>query len=60
MPTEFKRGICCIKKAVEELEEEGISVNKKWYLDKDIPIFTQNREYISKCIEIAKNRKNST
>ena len=60
MPTEFKRGICCIKKAVEELGEEGISVNKKWYLDKDIPIFTQNREYISKCIEIAKNRKNST
>ena len=60
MPTEFKRGICCIKKAVEELGEEGISVNKKWYLDKDIPIFTQNREYISKCIEIAKKGKNST
>ena len=60
MPTEFKRGICCIKKAVEELGEEGVLVNKKWCLDKDIPIFTQNKEYISKCIEVAKNGKNST
>jgi tRNA(His) 5'-end guanylyltransferase len=48
MPTEFKRGVCCIKKAVEELWEEGISINKKWYIDKEIPIFTQDRAYLEK------------
>lgn len=34
MPTEFKRGVCCIKTA------DG------WILDNEIPIFTQNRDYI--------------
>lgn len=38
MPTEFKRGVCAIK------------VNDKWTLDYNIPIFTQDREYISKHI----------
>ncbi len=37
MPAEFKRGVCCIK------NEEG-----KWILDKEIPIFSQNRDYIEK------------
>lgn len=55
MPTEFKRGVCCVKRVVEELWEEGISIHKKWYLDKNIPIFTQDRLYIYKSIEIAKN-----
>ena len=55
MPIEFKRGVCCIKKEVEKLWEEGISINKKWCIDKEIPIFTQDREYIYKNIEIAKN-----
>ena len=35
MPTEFKRGVCCRK------GEDG-----KWELDKEIPIFTQDREYV--------------
>jgi len=35
MPTEFKRGVCCRK------DDDG-----KWVLDKEIPIFTQDREYI--------------
>lgn len=35
MPAEFKRGVCCIK------NEDG-----KWVLDKEIPIFSQNRAYI--------------
>lgn len=35
MATEFKRGVCCCK------DENG-----KWNLDKEIPIFTQDREYI--------------
>lgn len=48
MPTEFKRGVCCIKKDVEELWEEGISINKKWCIDKEIPIFAQDRVYLEK------------
>ena len=35
MPTEFKRGVCCVK-------DDG------WVLDKEIPIFTQDRNYVEK------------
>jgi tRNA(His) 5'-end guanylyltransferase len=35
MPTEFKRGVCCRK------NEDG-----KWTIDKEMPIFTQDRDYI--------------
>ena len=35
MPIEFKRGVCCRK------DEDG-----KWVLDKEPPIFTQDREYV--------------
>lgn len=37
-PTEFKRGICCIK------------VNGSWKVDKEIPIFTEDRNYIERYI----------
>ena len=37
MQTEFKRGVCCRK------NEDG-----KWVLDKDPPIFTQDREYVER------------
>lgn len=37
MATAFKRGVCCIK-----TENEG------WVIDTEIPIFTQDREYIEK------------
>ena len=38
MPIEFKRGVCCYRE------------NGKWILDKKCPIFTQDREYITKHI----------
>lgn len=37
-PTEFKRGICCIK------GEEG------WEIDEEVPIFTEDRNYIERFI----------
>ena len=37
MATAFRRGVCCIK-----TENEG------WVIDTEIPIFTQDREYIEK------------
>ena len=38
MPTEYRRGVCCIR------TENG------WKIDKEIPVFTKNREYIEKYI----------
>ena len=44
MPTEFKRGVCCRR------DETG-----QWIVDKEIPIFTQNREYIENTFRIGDN-----
>ena len=56
MPTEFKRGVCCIKEEylpepptpeVEELVRlHATTLRTRWVLDKEIPIFTQDRSYI--------------
>ena len=45
MPTEFKRGACCIKKEVL-CTDRLIGHKLDWVIDKEIPIFTQNREYV--------------
>lgn len=39
MPVPFKRGVCCIR------NESG------WKIDKNIPIFTQDRNYIEKYLK---------
>ena len=52
-PTHLKRGTCCVKKPFkinEGTEQEAI--RNKWVLDTEIPIFTQNKEYINKLIFI--------
>lgn len=59
MPIEFKRGICICKNGytrtvLEGVNEtvcfnENISVNS-WVVDKNIPIFTQDREYVERWI----------
>lgn len=58
-PTTLKRGSCCIKKpcVVEEvinLETKEITkiVRNKWCIDDEIPIFTQDKEYVNKLIFI--------
>ena len=56
MPTEFKRGVCCIKEeyypeampGYEDCPIDAESVRTRWVLDKDIPIFTQDRDYVTK------------
>lgn len=45
MPTEFKRGVCCIKKEVP-CTDRLIGYKLNWVIDKEIPIFTQDRNYI--------------
>ena len=52
-PTHIKRGSCCIKKPFkinEGTEQEAI--RNKWVVDTEIPIFTQDKDYINKLIFI--------
>ena len=50
MPTEFKRGTCCTRKESEKKQIiNGMEVSVQhsaWIIDKEIPIFTQDRDYI--------------
>lgn len=57
MPTEFKRGVCCVKKPVTILCEDCEITRNKWVIDTEIPIFTQDRDYIERCL---KNESNSS
>lgn len=52
-PTTLKRGSCCIKvpcKINEGTEQE--TVRSKWIIDNEIPIFTQDKDYINKLVFI--------
>lgn len=52
-PTTLKRGSCCIKvpcKINEGTEQE--TIRSKWVIDNEIPIFTQDREYVNKLVFI--------
>lgn len=45
-PTHQKRGACIVK---EYYEKEG-ATRSRWVPDLEIPIFTQDRDYIDKCV----------
>jgi len=52
-PATLKRGSCCIR--VHEKINEGTekeTVRNKWIIDDEIPIFTQDKEYVNKLIFI--------
>jgi len=44
LPTYQKRGVCIIK---EQYDKDGV-MRSRWVVDEDIPIFTQDRNYIEK------------
>lgn len=60
MPTEFKRGVCCVKETYRPDPMLGYDeftpsstkfateIRTRWVLDKEIPIFTQDRNYVEK------------
>lgn len=56
MPTEFKRGVCCVKEeyypdpmpGYENCPVDDTLVRTRWVLDKEIPIFTQDRDYVER------------
>lgn len=50
-PTHLKCGSCCIKKPFkinEGTEQEAI--RNKWVIDTEIPIFTQDKDYVNKLV----------
>ena len=51
MPTEFKRGVCCVKETYQDPDvdiKDGAYPRTRWVLDKEIPIFTQDRSYVER------------
>ena len=50
--TTLKRGSCCIKKVDIQDEKVDIKIRSKWIIDNEIPIFSQDRNYINKLINI--------
>lgn len=51
MPVEFKRGVCCVKNRhiCDPYENKMLVSGAKegeWVIDKNIPIFTQDRDYV--------------
>ena len=55
MPIEFKRGVCCIRKEVQNPNvdiKDGYYPKNMWVIDYEIPIFTQDRNYIEQFVYI--------
>lgn len=54
LPTPQKRGVCIIKKK-EKVETlfGGVYTRSKWVVDENIPIFTQDRDYIQRLVDVA-------
>lgn len=54
MPVEFKRGVCCYRKETPCIERKT-GYKKEWVLDKECPIFTQDRNYVEQHIQTINN-----
>ena len=51
--TALKRGSCCIKKTIQDPDvdiKDGAYPVTKWVIDNEIPIFTQDRNYVERLI----------
>lgn len=46
-PTHLKRGSCCIKERYECKTENGWVLRSRWIIDEEIPIFSQNTNYVN-------------
>lgn len=52
LPTSLKRGRCIVKESYEVTTPTGeASQRSRWVVDSEIPIFSENREYIEKYLE---------
>lgn len=48
LPTWQKRGVCITKVQYNKETEQGAAMRTKWDVDMEIPVFTQDRNYIEK------------
>ena len=46
IPTKYKRGVAIYKKQIKVETPSGVVVRNKPYVDKEIPIFTQDRKFV--------------
>ena len=52
-PTHLKRGSCCIKRTFKINEgTDKETVRNKWVIDEEIPIFTQDKDYVNRLVGI--------
>lgn len=52
-PTTLKRGSCCVKKSFTVNEgTDKAAIRNKWVIDNEIPIFSQDKNYINKLVMI--------
>ena len=47
IPTHLKRGSCCIKEQYEIENEDGVALHSRWIIDEEIPIFSQDTNYVN-------------
>jgi Uncharacterized conserved protein len=50
-PIDQKRGSCCIKETYYIETDKGNANRTRWIIDENIPIFTQNRDYIEQHVD---------
>lgn len=50
MSVSFKRGVCCVKKKVPS-NDRLIGYKTKWTIDYNIPVFSQDRDYIENILK---------
>ena len=53
LPSTFRLGACCIKTVIQNPDvdiKDGYYPKEKWILDTNVPVFSQNREYIKSAL----------
>lgn len=51
-PTTFRRGRCIVRKSYVHEEEGVVTTRHRWEVDNEIPIFSQDRNYINRFIPV--------
>ena len=52
LPTQYKRGRCIVRQTYEVESSGGASQRTRWAVDEEIPVFSQDREYINKLLAV--------
>lgn len=52
IPTKYRRGRCVLRELYEVESPSGTVQRSRWVVDNEIPIFSQDRDYINKHLEL--------